>query len=137
MYNDLKQLYWWSSMKRDISEFVSRYLVCQQVKVEHQVPLGLLQPVMIPEWKWDRVSMDFITGLPLSPKNKNAIWVVVDRLTTHFYSVCSIRSCDLVVWHKSVYPTGLARPSTRPGTRVCEAILKGTRAGQTGMWLAV
>ncbi|KAA3487301.1 DNA/RNA polymerases superfamily protein [Gossypium australe] len=57
MYNDLKQLYWWSSMKRDISELVSRCLVCQQIKDEHQVPLGLLQLVMIPEWKWDRVTM--------------------------------------------------------------------------------
>ncbi|KAA3484738.1 DNA/RNA polymerases superfamily protein [Gossypium australe] len=73
MYNDLKQLYLWSSMKRDISEFVARCLVCQQVKAEHQVPSGLLQPVMIPEWKWDRVTMDFVTGLPLSSKKKDAI----------------------------------------------------------------
>ncbi|KAA3485201.1 integrase [Gossypium australe] len=51
MYNDFKQLYWWSGMKQDISEFVTRCLVCQQVKSEHQVPSGLLQPMMIPEWK--------------------------------------------------------------------------------------
>ncbi|KAA3477770.1 DNA/RNA polymerases superfamily protein [Gossypium australe] len=81
MYNDLKQMYWWSSMKRDISEFVSRCLVCQQVKAEHQVPSGLLQPMMIPEWKWDRVTMDFVSGLPLSLKKKDDVWVVVDRLT--------------------------------------------------------
>ncbi|KAA3484339.1 RNA-directed DNA polymerase-like protein [Gossypium australe] len=57
-----------------------------QVKVEHQVPSGLLQPVMTPEWKCDRVTMDFVSGLPLSPKKKDAIWVVVDRLTksAHF-----------------------------------------------------
>ncbi|KAG8472318.1 hypothetical protein CXB51_034271 [Gossypium anomalum] len=56
MYNDLKQLYWWHGMKRDISEFVSKCLICQQVKVEHQVPSGLLQPIMIPEWKWDKLT---------------------------------------------------------------------------------
>ncbi|KAA3466717.1 Gag-Pol polyprotein [Gossypium australe] len=57
-----------------------------QYKAEHQVPSGLLQLVMIPEWKWDRVTMDFVSGLPMSPKKKDAIWVVVDRPTklAHF-----------------------------------------------------
>lgn len=89
MYNDLKQLYWWSGLKWDISEFVSKCLICQQVKAEHQVPFSSLQPVLIPEWKWDRVTIDFVSGLPLTPKKKDAIWVVVDRLTksTHFIPV--------------------------------------------------
>ncbi|KAG8500985.1 hypothetical protein CXB51_003087 [Gossypium anomalum] len=89
MYNDLEQLYLWSGMKRGILEFVSRCLVCQQVKAEHQVPSGLLQPMMIPEWKWDRVTMDFVSSFPLSLKKKDAIWVVIDRLTksTQFISV--------------------------------------------------
>ncbi|KAA3483956.1 DNA/RNA polymerases superfamily protein [Gossypium australe] len=89
MYNDLKQLYWWPGMKRDILEFVPRCLVCQQVKAKHQVPSGLLQPMMIQKWKWDRVTMDFVSGLPLSPKKKDAIWVVVDRLmkSAHFIPV--------------------------------------------------
>ncbi|KAA3451329.1 reverse transcriptase [Gossypium australe] len=58
----------------------------QQVKAEHQVLSGLLQPVMIPEWKWDRVMMDFVSGLPLTPKKKDVVWVFVDRLTklAHF-----------------------------------------------------
>ncbi|KAA3469924.1 Transposon Ty3-I Gag-Pol polyprotein [Gossypium australe] len=64
MYNDLKKMYWWPGMKRDISEFVSKCFICQQVKVEHQVPSGLLQPVAIPEWKWERITMDFVSGLP-------------------------------------------------------------------------
>ncbi|KAA3483284.1 DNA/RNA polymerases superfamily protein [Gossypium australe] len=78
MYNDLKKLYWWS------------------VKAEHQVPSGLLQFLMIPKWKWDRATLDFVSGLPLSPKKKNAIWVVVDRLkkSTHFISVCTDSSLD-------------------------------------------
>ena len=65
MYNDLKKWYWWPSMKKDISEFLLKCLICQHVKVEHQVPSGLLQPIMVLEWKQDRVTMDFVTGLPL------------------------------------------------------------------------
>ncbi|XP_037492052.1 uncharacterized protein LOC119369595 [Jatropha curcas] len=64
-------------------------LTCQQVKAEHQFPSGLLHPTAIPEWKWDKVTMDFVTRLPLTPKKKNAIWVIVDRLTksAHFLPV--------------------------------------------------
>ena len=51
MYQDLKMSFWWSGMKRDISEFVTKCLVCQRVKAEHQVPSGLLQSIRIPEWK--------------------------------------------------------------------------------------
>ena len=96
MYNDLKKLYWWVGMKRDISEFVSRCLICQQVKAEHQVPSGLLQPVLVLEWKWDRVTMDFVTGLPFTPRKKDAIWVVIDKLTksAHFIPVRMDYSLD-------------------------------------------
>ncbi|KAG8480712.1 hypothetical protein CXB51_025402 [Gossypium anomalum] len=96
MYNDLRRQFWWHGMKRDISDFVSKCLICQQVKAEHQVPTGLLQPIMIPEWKWDRVTMDFVSGLPLSESKKDAIWVVVDRLTksAHFIPVRTDYSLD-------------------------------------------
>ncbi|KAA3488101.1 DNA/RNA polymerases superfamily protein [Gossypium australe] len=96
MYHDLKRHYWWSGMKRDISDFVSKCLICQQVKAKHQVPSGLLQLILIPEWKWDRVTMDFVSGLPLTPRKKDAIWVIVDRLTksTHFIPVRSDYSLD-------------------------------------------
>ncbi|KAA3484221.1 reverse transcriptase [Gossypium australe] len=89
MYNDLRKWYWWPSMKKDISEFVSRCLICHQVKVEHQVPSSLFQPIMVLEWKWDRIIMDFMTGLPFSPRRKDVLWVVIDRLTksTHFIPV--------------------------------------------------
>ena len=53
MYQDLKMSFWWSGMKRDVSEFVTKCWVCQRVKAEHQAPSGLLQPIRIPEWKWD------------------------------------------------------------------------------------
>ncbi|KAG8499104.1 hypothetical protein CXB51_005534 [Gossypium anomalum] len=96
MYNDLKHQFWWPGMKRDISNFVSKCLICQQVKAEHQVPLGLLQPIMIPEWKWDRVTMDFVSGLPLTQSKKDSIWVIVDRLTksAHFIPVRKNFSLD-------------------------------------------
>ncbi|KAA3466740.1 DNA/RNA polymerases superfamily protein [Gossypium australe] len=96
MYQDLKRHYWWSGMKRDISDYMSKCLSCQQVKAEHQVPSGLLQPILIPEWKWDKVTMDFVFGLPQTPRKKDVIWVVVDRLTksAHFILVRSDYSLD-------------------------------------------
>ncbi len=66
MYHNLKLHYWWPGMKKDIADYVTKWLTCQQVKVEHQVPLGFLQPICIPEWKWDQVTMDFVSGLPLT-----------------------------------------------------------------------
>lgn len=89
MYRDLKEFYWWPGIKRDITEMVAKCLTCQQVKAEHQVPSGLLQPITIPEWKWDHVTMDFVSGLPMTPKKKDSVWVIVDRLTksAHFIPV--------------------------------------------------
>ncbi|KAL0554253.1 hypothetical protein IC582_008170 [Cucumis melo] len=86
MYQDLKRVYRWHNMKREVAEFVSKCLVCQQVKAPRQKPAGLLQPLSIPEWKWENVSMDFITGLPRTLRGFTVIWVVVDRLTksAHF-----------------------------------------------------
>jgi hypothetical protein len=78
MYKDLKQNFWWNGMKREIASYVSRCLVCQQVKAEHHRPGGLLQPLPIPEWKWEHITMDFVTALPRSPKGNNAVSVIVD-----------------------------------------------------------
>nr|GFC77585.1 hypothetical protein [Tanacetum cinerariifolium] len=78
-----------TSMKRDVATFVSRCLICQQVKIEHQRASDLLQPLDIPVWKWDEISMDFVTGLPRTQWRHDAIWVVVDRLTksAHFLPI--------------------------------------------------
>src|SRR5438128_11340412 len=86
MYQDLKEYYWWYGMKRDIAEYVALCDTCQRVKAEHQRPAGLLQPLKVPEWKWDEISMDFIVGLPRTQKGHDSIWVIVDRLTkvAHF-----------------------------------------------------
>ncbi|KAJ8748685.1 hypothetical protein K2173_008130 [Erythroxylum novogranatense] len=74
MYRDLREHFWWKGMKRDVAEYVSRCLVCQQVKAEHQAPSGMLQPLSIPEWKWQRITMDFLMGLPRTSKKHDAIW---------------------------------------------------------------
>jgi hypothetical protein len=86
MYQDLKKNFWWHGMKRDIAEYVAQCHVCQQVKVEYQRPAEPLQPVIVPEWKWDQVAMDFGVGLPKAPGGQDSIWVVIDRLTknAHF-----------------------------------------------------
>ncbi|KAL0556909.1 hypothetical protein IC582_005426 [Cucumis melo] len=86
MYQDLRSVYWWRNMKREVADFVSRCLVCQQVKALKQRPAGLLQPLNVPGWKSESVSMDFITELSKTLKGYTVIWVVVDRLTksAHF-----------------------------------------------------
>nr|GEV68289.1 retrotransposon protein, putative, Ty3-gypsy subclass [Tanacetum cinerariifolium] len=89
MYHDLKQDFWWSGMKRDVATFVSKCLICQQVKIEQQRASSLLQQLDIPVWKWNEISMDFVTGLPQTQRRHDAIWVVVDRLTksAHFLPI--------------------------------------------------
>ncbi|GJW65758.1 putative reverse transcriptase domain-containing protein [Tanacetum coccineum] len=86
MYQDIKQLYWWPNMKPDIATYVSKYLTCLRVKAEHQKPSGLLVQPEIPQWKWDNITMDFVTKLPRTQRGNDTIWVIVDRLTksAHF-----------------------------------------------------
>nr|GFA98637.1 putative reverse transcriptase domain-containing protein [Tanacetum cinerariifolium] len=81
MDQDIKKLYWWPNMKADIATNVSNCLTCAKVKAEHQRPSGLLVPPKIPKWKWDNITMDFVTKLPKSSQGYDTIWVIVDRLT--------------------------------------------------------
>ncbi|GKV11106.1 hypothetical protein SLEP1_g22390 [Rubroshorea leprosula] len=86
MYRDLRSTFWWQNMKREIARFVSQCLTCQKVKAEHQRLPRKLQPLPIPQWKWENITMDFVTGLPRTLKGNDSIWVIVDRLTksAHF-----------------------------------------------------
>jgi len=81
MYQDLKETFWWQGMKKDVAKFVSTYLTCQKAKMEHQRPGGILHPLEIPVWKWDSISMDFVTHLPRTFRGHDTIWVIVDQLT--------------------------------------------------------
>nr|GEY68823.1 putative reverse transcriptase domain-containing protein [Tanacetum cinerariifolium] len=89
MYYDLRGLYWWPGMKKDVAMYVSKCLTCSKVKAEHQKPSGLLQQPEIPEWKWENITMDFVNKLPRTRSGHDSIWVIVDRLTksAHFLAV--------------------------------------------------
>ncbi|GJY24267.1 putative reverse transcriptase domain-containing protein [Tanacetum coccineum] len=81
MYQDMKKLYWWPNMKADIATYDSKYLTGAKVKAEHQRPSGLLVQSKILEWKWDNITMDFVTKLPKLSQGYDTIWVIVDQLT--------------------------------------------------------
>jgi hypothetical protein len=89
MYHDLRQQFWWTRMKREAARYVLESDTCQKVKADYMKPGGLLQPLSIPDWKWDNISMDFIVGLPMMTHKFDLIWVVMDRLSksTHFIPV--------------------------------------------------
>src|SRR5688572_30473635 len=89
MYHDLKLLYWWTRMKREIAQYVSECDTCQRVKASHLKSAGALRPLSVPSWKWDDISMDFIVGLPNTSRHHDSIWVIVDRLmkVAHFLPV--------------------------------------------------
>nr|GEU92500.1 reverse transcriptase domain-containing protein [Tanacetum cinerariifolium] len=89
MYQDMKKIYWWPNMKADIATYISKCLTCAKVKAEHQRPSGLLVQPVIPVWKWDNITMDFVTKLPKSSQGLDTIWVIVVRLTksAHFLPI--------------------------------------------------
>jgi len=91
MVTALRKEYYWPGMKKNVAEYLARCLECQQIKAEHLHPAGLLQPLPIPEWKWETISMDFISGLPRTKRNNDSIMVVVDKLSkaAHFIPVQS------------------------------------------------
>ncbi|GKC53977.1 putative reverse transcriptase domain-containing protein [Tanacetum coccineum] len=110
MYQDLKKLYWWPNMMAIIAEYVGKCLTCSRVKAEYQKPSSLLIQPEIPTWKWERITMDFITKLPKTSSGHDTIWVIVDRLTksAHFIPTRETDSMEtltrlyikeIVSWH--------------------------------------
>jgi hypothetical protein len=86
----VKSQYYWPGMKKEVVEFISKCLACQKFKVEHRHPAGLLQPLSIPKWKWEVVTMDFINKLPkTNSEHDSTMVVVVDKLTkvAHFIPI--------------------------------------------------
>jgi hypothetical protein len=106
-------------MKSDIAAYVARCDICHRVKAEHQRPIGLLQPLDIPVWKWEDISMDFIVSLPRSQKGHDSIWVIVDRLTkvVHFVPVKIAYPMDKLV---DLYVDNILRLHGAPKTIVSD-----------------
>nr|GEV97838.1 putative reverse transcriptase domain-containing protein [Tanacetum cinerariifolium] len=99
MYQDLKKLYWWPKMKVIIAKYVGKCLTCSRVKAECQKPSGLLTQPKIPTWKWERLTMDFVTKLPKTSSEHDTIWVIVDRRTklAHFISTRETDSMETLI----------------------------------------
>jgi hypothetical protein len=89
MHHDLNAQFWWTHMKRETTRYITQCDMCRRVKADHMRHVGLLQPLSIPAWKWEDISMYFIVSLPLTGRKFNSIWVIVDRLTksAHFISM--------------------------------------------------
>ena len=87
----LRKLFFWPSMKDETAEYLARCQDCQQVKAKHQHLAGLLQPLLVPEWKWETISLDFITGFPRSQKHNYSIMAVINKISkyAHFIPVNS------------------------------------------------
>jgi hypothetical protein len=89
MYQDFKKNFWWTRMKREIAKYVSECDTSRRVKADHLRLTENLQPLSIPEWKWENIYMDFIVGFPRTSHGYNSIWVIMNCLTTlaHFIPI--------------------------------------------------
>jgi hypothetical protein len=129
----VKKQYYWPGMKKEVVDFIARCLECQKVKVEHRHPTGLLQPFPIPEWKWEVVTMDFITKFPRTAKQHDSIMVVVDKLTkaAHFIPVKSMHKETNIV---EIYMREIAKLHGVPKTIVSDRDSKFTQNFWKGLF---
>jgi hypothetical protein len=109
-------------MKKDVVDYIARCMECQRVKVEHRHPVGLLQPLPIPEKKWEVITIDFITKLPRTTRQHDSIMVVVDKLTkaAHFVPVKTTHTTTNIA---EIYMKEIARLHGIPRTIVSEETL--------------
>jgi hypothetical protein len=91
-----RKLFYWLGMKKDIVDYLAKCLECQKVKADQWYPTGLLQPLPIPEWKWETISMDFITRLPKSTKQNDAIMVVVEKMSKDAHFILIKSTCKAI-----------------------------------------
>ncbi|GKC87579.1 reverse transcriptase domain-containing protein [Tanacetum coccineum] len=120
-------------MKANIAEYVGKCLTCSRVKAECQKPSGLLVQPKIRMWKWERITMDFITKLPKTSNGHGTIWVIIDRLTksTHFIPTRATDSMETltrspVCWAKvgDVQLTGpeIIHETTEKIVQICQRL---------------
>ena len=79
------RLFWWTSMAKDVTKYISTCVLCQRNKSRRHKPFGALQPLPVPEKPWHTVTFDFIVQLPETKRKKNSICVFVDKLTKMHY----------------------------------------------------
>jgi hypothetical protein len=129
----VKSQYYWLGMKKEVADFIAKCLECQKVKATHRHPTSLLQPLPIPELKWEVVTMDFITKLPRTYKNHDSIMVVVDKLTkvAHFIPVKFTHKTTNLA---DVYMREIARLHGIPKTIVSDRDLKFTSKFWKGLF---
>jgi hypothetical protein len=96
MITTTRKQFYWPGLKKYITDYLAKCLECQQVKEEHRHPTWLLQPLPIPEWKWETISMDVITGLPKFAKQNDALMVVVDKLSKSAHFVPFKSTCKAI-----------------------------------------
>jgi hypothetical protein len=121
----IKKQYYWPGVKNEVANFIVRCLECQKVKVEHRHPIGFLQLLSILEWKWEVVTMDFITKLPRTAKKHDFFMVVVDKLTedAHFILVKLARKAMNIA---EIYMQEIAKLHGVPKTIVSDKYSKFT-----------
>ena len=97
IYHDLKDIYWWDGIKKNIAECVAKCLNCQHIKAEYLKHDGLTQMVEVPTWKCEDINKDFMVGLPRTSRQHVSLWVIVDRLTksSHFIPVNFLQSLGI------------------------------------------
>ena len=110
-------------MKKEVVEYVARCFTFQQVKAEHQRPVGPLQLLLVSKWKWDHITMDFVSSLPRTGKGHNSVWVIVDRLTkeAHFLAV---KTTDTLITLIRLYIKEIVRLHDVPLTIVSDRDLR-------------
>jgi hypothetical protein len=121
----VKSHYFWPRMKKEIYEYIARGMECQKVKDEHSHPTGLLHPLPIHQWKWEVVTMGFITGLPRTGKRHDSIMVVVDKLmkASHFIPLKTTHKATDVA---NIFMREVARLDEIPKTIVFDRDQKST-----------
>jgi hypothetical protein len=119
MYQDLKQNFWWSNMKVDIAKYVAECDTCHRMKASQLKSAGVLQPLSIPMWKWDDISIDFIVGLPLTTRKKDSIWVIVDGLTKTAYFI-AVHTTYSVQQYAEIYMDQIVRMHGIPKTIISD-----------------
>ncbi|XP_027927794.1 uncharacterized protein LOC114184679 [Vigna unguiculata] len=118
MYKDLKATFWWKGMKTNVADYVASCLVCQKGKIEHQRPGGTLEPLDIPQWKWDIISMDFVTHMPRSEIHIEILAVAAESLRHSVENELGLSSFDRC-YHSNI---GMA-PYEALYNRRCQTLL--------------